>query len=82
MATSSQILADLKTVQTNGFSATTNANANAPAGVIQDMLGNVELCVVGFTDAKRRLIEIIKDVDASSDAANLALLANIRDTLV
>lgn len=82
MANSTTLITDLGTVKTNGFSTTTLANAQAAAGVIQDMPGNLQGCIVGLYDVKRRLVEMLKDVDTTgSDAANLALLNNVNASL-
>ncbi len=80
MAFSQQLITDMKTVYATGFSTTTLANANAPAGVIEDMLGNINLTIIGLADQKRRLLEILKDVDASDPM--LATIQNVANTLV
>lgn len=77
MAASTTLITDLGTVTTNKFSATTLANALAAAGKIQDMNGNLQGLIIGLDDVKRRLQELIADVDAGSDGTNLTLLNNV-----
>jgi hypothetical protein len=81
MANSTSLITDLGTVKTNGFSTTTLANALAAAGKIQDMNGNLQGCIVGLYDVKRRLTEMIADVDAGSDGTNLGLMNNVNASL-
>lgn len=80
MAKSTQPITDLQTIYTTGFSPTTIANSNAPAGVIQDMPGNVQGLIVGLQDVKRRAIEVMKDVDVNDPLK--ATLQGIIDVLV
>lgn len=77
MAASTALITDLGTVKTNGFSATTLANATAPAGKIMDMPGNLQGCIVGLYDVKRRLAELQTNVDGGSDGTNLTLINNV-----
>lgn len=77
MANSTTLITDLGTVKTNGFSATTLANALAAAGKIMDMPGNLQGCIVGLYDVKRRLSEVQTNIDAGSDATNLGLVNNV-----
>jgi hypothetical protein len=80
MAVSSQLITDLKTAYSTGVSSQSSQNAIAPAGVIEDLPGNIQLCIVGLSDTKRRLLEILKDIDAADPM--LATLQNVSNTIV
>lgn len=83
MATkSTQVISDLKTVQSNGPSAATSANAIAPNGPILDFNGNVELCIQDCYAIQRRIAYLVQVADPTTDATNLALLQGVALELV
>lgn len=82
MAASNQVITDLGTVETNGLSATTNANAIAPAGPIQDAFGNIKLAKLHLQEAKNILTSVQLVMDTGTDGTNKTLIANVLLSLV
>ena len=83
MPASTTLIANLKTVQSNGPSAVTTANSDAQAGPIVDYPGQVNGVLLMLEEAKVALGGIggtqglIGMTDPTTDAANLALLQNV-----
>lgn len=82
MAASNQVITDLTTVETSGFSATSQGLALAPAGPIQDTLGNLRLAKLKLQEANILLTLVQRDVDNGTDGTNRTLIANVLLSLV
>jgi hypothetical protein len=79
---STQLLTDEKTVYNNGPSTVTKATAIQQQGPIEDYQGNTKLVIRKLEEANITAGLLIYDTDASTDAANLALLNGIQQSLV
>ena len=83
MPASTTLITNMKTVQTNGPSTVTQANAIAAAGPITDYPGMVNGVILMLEEVKITLggiggtAGLIGLTDPSTDAANLALLQNV-----
>ncbi len=73
MSASATVIANTKTVISNGPNAATLAKAIAAAGPIQDYLGNVNGLLLRFASVATQLAAL-KSVTDSGDSANLALI--------
>lgn len=76
------LITDLTTVIANGPSAVTTANACAPAGPIEDYLGMTQNALLKAQELKVVVAQLISNTDATTDAANLALLNAVNADLV
>lgn len=76
------LITNLTTVATNGPSAVTTANAIAPAGPIEDYPGMVQNALLKAQELKIVVANLILNTDATTDAANLALLNAVQADLV
>lgn len=91
MAASATLIANMKTVITNGPSSTTLGNAIAPAGPIMDYVGGCGLVLLKLEEASELLAAsgaatypkaILATTDSSSDGTNLALLQKVQSCLL
>lgn len=82
MAFSTAMITDLGTVATSGPSSVTTANSIAAAGPILDYPGMVQNAITDLSDLKARLALLLANTDASTDAANLALIQKVYNNLV
>lgn len=82
MAASVQLITDLTTVETNGLSGTTNANALNPNGPIQDVIGNIKIAKIHLQEANNILTLVQKSMDTGTDGTNKTLIANALLSLV
>jgi hypothetical protein len=90
MAASSNLIADMGTVITNGPSTTTKANAIAAAGPIFDYAGTCSLVLTKFQEASILLAAsgagtypkgILETTDSGTDGTNLGLLQAVQAAL-
>lgn len=79
MSASTQVITDCNTVLSTGFSATSQANANAAAGPIQDLTGNVTALLRKFQECKYLIGQVLNAID-SGDGVKTTL-QNIQSTL-
>jgi len=82
MANSTQIITDLKSVQTNGPSTATLNNAIAPSGAIQDYNGNVKLLILKSQEISVLIAKVLAATDPGSDATNLSLIQKVSNDFV
>ena len=64
MAASTQIITDLKSARDTGPNATSQANAIAAAGPIQDAKGILFLCVTKAEELRKMLLELDTVIDS------------------
>lgn len=77
MAASSTLITDLGTAFSNGPSSTTQANAIAAAGPIQDVNDNINLAQLKLKEAKQLLNAVQQVQDTGTDGTNKTLVANV-----
>lgn len=81
MSNSTTIIADLKSVYTNGPQGLTQANSIAAAGVILDYIGMTQLAVVKAEELNILVYALIQNTDASGDVTNYNLLNGVYNDL-
>lgn len=82
MANSTAVIADTKSVLTNGPSNATLSNCIAPSGAIMDYTGNVKLLVMKMQEISVLIAKVVNQTDPGSDATNLALLQKVQNDFV
>ena len=80
MANSTALITDIGTAITNGPSTTSVANANAAAGKIQDIPGNLVVAQLKLKEAQQLLTAIKADLDAGDGI--LTQVNNVLNVLV
>jgi hypothetical protein len=76
------ILANAKSIVTNGPNAATTVLCNAPGGPIMDYAGNASLLVLHLQEANVLATKMKSDTDTVAPDPNLALLNTILGQLV
>ena len=80
MAASTQIITDLGTAAADVPTAASQALANAAAGPIQDLQGQIASALLKAQELQQQLTLIVTDIDAADPIK--ALLANVLLSLV